>query len=242
MECDDVLVPVGQEARITARLGFELRRRIVAFRVDGEEIGEVKAGWRGCAAVTFTPRREKEYRVVATHLGADRRRAAIAEAFIFSRSSQKQTIILDIDRTLSESSAYGATFKRNKWISPFDDAVDVTRRLARKYDLIVITGRKAHLRHKTERWLAQKGFPRAPLFFSSFVRNPFNHERFKRELIGELKDAWENITIGIGDKDSDARAYLANGLRAIILREKGHCPQGAIAVRNWRSIGEMLLD
>jgi len=249
MECDDVLVPVGQDANITARLGltdlfrlgFKLKGRVVRFRVDGGDIGEARSAWDGCATVTFTPALEREYRVVATCLDVDGRQAAAVEATIFSRSTQREAIIVDIDRTLSESSVLDSTFKRNKRISPLNDAADVTRDLVQKYDLIIVTGRKRYLRRKTRRWLADNGFPPAPIYCSSFLRGPLRHERFKTKLIGELKHAWENITIGIGDRDSDARAYLANGLRAIILREKGCCPRGATMVSHWKGIRKILL-
>lgn len=249
MQCDDVLVPVGEKAEITARLGlkdlfgpgFRLGRRVITFRVEGEEIGRVRAGWDGCATATFTPRQEKEYRVEAFCQGAGSSQAT-AEATIFSRGTEREAIILDIDRTLSGSSFFASVFKTGRKIPPLDDAVNVTCALTRRYDLIVVTGRKTHLRRKTNRWLAEKGFPRAPIYFSSLGRFPLSHEKFKTQLIRELKHAWENITIGIGDRDSDARAYLANGLRAVILREKGRCPPGAIIVNNWRSIGKILLQ
>jgi len=258
MECDDVLVPVRKEAEIRARLGlkdllrtgFRPGGRIITFRVDGEEIAKVRAGWGGFARATFTPRQEKEYRVEAFCQGAGSSQAAVAGATIFSRGTEREAIILDIDRTLSGSSFFASVFKRGRkgagvrglGAGVRDDAVNVTCALARKYDLIVVTGRKTHLRRKTIRWLAEKGFPRAPVYFSSIGKFPFSHEKFKTHLIRELKHAWENITIGIGDRDSDARAYLANGLRAIILREKGRCPRGAILVNNWKGIAKILLQ
>jgi hypothetical protein len=247
MECDDVLVPVGEKAEITARLGlkdlfglgFRPGGRVIAFRVDGQEVARARVGWGGCATTTFTPRREKEYRIEAfCQCGS----FAAAEATIFSRGTEREAIILDIDRTLSGSSFFASVFKTGRKIPPLDDAVNVTRALARKYDLIVVTGRKTHLRRKTKTWLAEKGFPRAPIYFSSLSRFPLSHEKFKTQLIRELKHAWANITIGIGDRDSDARAYLANGLRAIILREKGRCPRGAIIVNNWKGVGKILLQ
>lgn len=250
MECDDVLVPVGQEAKITARLsvkdvfnlGFKLTGRVVSFHVDGEEIGEARTGWEGCATLIFTPLREKEYRLVATCRGADRSQRVVAEAIIFSRSTKREALILDIDRTLSGCSTFASVIRGSKRIPPLNDAVEVTRALAGEYDPIVVTGRKAYVRRKTKRWLGEKGFPTWPIYFSSFFGSPLSHERFKTELIRRLKQVWGNITIGIGDRDSDARAYLANGLRAIILREKGSCPRGAITVSNWKSIGRLLLE
>lgn len=250
MECDDVLVPVGQEAKITARLNlkdvfnlrFRLTGRVISFHVDGEEIGEARTGWEGCATMVFTPLREKEYRLVASCRGADRSPPAVAEATIFSRSTKREALILDIDRTLSGCSTFASMIRGSKRIPPLNDAVEVTRALARKYDPIVVTARKTYVRRKTKRWLAEKGFPAWPIYFSSFFGSPISHERFKTELIRELKQVWRNITIGIGDRDFDARAYLANGLRAIILREKGPCPRGAVMVSNWKSIGKLLLE
>jgi phosphoglycolate phosphatase-like HAD superfamily hydrolase len=105
-----------------------------------------------------------------------------------------------------------------------------------------VTGRKRYLKEKTKRWLRMKGFPPAPVFFAPGFRSFLSHERFKFELIRRLKASWPNITIGIGDRNSDARAYLANGLRAIIIRGKGPCPPGATGVRDWRAIRGLLLE
>jgi hypothetical protein len=61
------------------------------------------------------------------------------------------------------------------------------------------------------------------------------------EIIGELKRSWKNIGVGIGDRDSDARVYLANGLKPIILRAEGPGPSGAVRVSNWREVRQLLL-
>ena len=249
IECDDVLVHVGTEARITARL---TRRKVfgcvrscprtrVRFSLDREEIGEAEAGYDGTATVVYTPREEKEYRITANCCLKRRGKTVTAHATLFSRSTRKPGIILDIDRTLFASSTFAAIFRRSRSVSPLADAVEVTQDLSRRYDLTIVTGRKRYLRQKTKRWLRMKGFPLAPVFFAPPFRPTLSHERFKFELIRQLKASWPNIIIGIGDRDSDARAYLANGLRAIIIREKGHCLRGAVMARDWRAIRGLLL-
>ena len=97
------------------------------------------------------------------------------------------------------------------------------------------------LRYKTKRWLVTQGFPPMPVYFASFLRRPVRHHRFKMKIIGELKRSWKNISIGIGDRDSDARVYLANGAKPIILRAEGHAPSGAVTVSNWRDVRQLLL-
>jgi hypothetical protein len=249
IECKDVLAHVGQPVELTARLGlrhvfrmgFPLTGKVIRFLVDGEEIGRAKTTRRGLASVSFTPFREKEYHVVAACEGPGLSRSAFAEATVFSRSKKRKGIVLDMDRTLSEGSMLRWIIAGNKRIPPLDHAVEVARALAREYDLIVITGRKTYLRRRTRRWLAEKGFPRAPIFFSSFIESPWGQEQFKTKLIRELKEEWENIAVGIGDRDSDARAYRANGLKAILIRQRGACPRGAITVPGWESIRELLL-
>ncbi|MDP2895788.1 MAG: hypothetical protein Q8Q12_04425 [bacterium] len=250
IECDDVLVHVREEAKITARLTHRkilgcvraCPRMRVRFSLDGEEIGEAEAGYDGTATVVYTPREEKEYRITASCRLKRRGKTAMAQATLFSRSTRKPGIILDIDRTLFASSTFAAIFRRSRSVSPLADAVEVTQELSQKYDLLIVTGRKRYLKEKTRRWLRMKGFPLAPVFFAPGFRPFLSHERFKFELIRQLKASWPNITIGIGDRDSDARAYLANGLRAIIIREKGPCPRGAVMARDWRAIRGLLLE
>lgn len=250
IECEDVLVPVGKEAQITAslrygcffrRIGFG-RRAIVRFTLDGKEIGEAEVGRDGAATVVYTPQEEREYRIRAGCRLCPGGKPGTVLSTLFARSTRRPGIILDIDRTLFASSTFAAVFRKSRSVSPLADAVQATHELNERYDLIIVTGRKRYLREKTKRWLRMKGFPPAPVFFAPAFRPVLSHERFKFELIRELKSSWPNITVGIGDRDSDARAYLANGLRAIIIREKGHCPPGAIVARDWRAIRELLLE
>jgi hypothetical protein len=249
IECYDTLVPVGKEAGITARLfsrslfelGFRLRGRIIRFAVDGESIGEATTTPDGFATITYTPVEEKEYAVVATHVGSDESDPLTARATLFSRSTGKESIILDLDRTLWDTSTLGSLLRTTRNIPPLKDAVEVTRALSQNYDLLLITGRKSFFRRKPKRWLEEKGFPRMPLYFAPPTLLPLSHEEFKTDLIRSLKQTWENITVGIGDKDSDARAYLAAGLKAFIIRQKGECPPGAIMVPNWQTIRSILL-
>ncbi len=249
IECNDVLVPVGKEARITARLrrrsilklGFRRKGRTISFFVDGERIGQAATGRDGCAVITFTPHEKKEYRVLATHQGSGTSEGATAEATIFSRSGEREAIVLDIDGTLSTGSALGSAFRRNRSVRALEGAADVTRALALKYDLIILTGRRSFLRRKTKDWLRKNGFPSAPVYFRPRRRLWVRSEKYKARLIAGLKRDWPNIVIGIGDRDSDARAYVANGLKAIILRESGHCPAGAVAVPSWEGVRRILL-
>lgn len=249
IECDDVLVPLGNEAQITARLrqgrflwrlGFG-RRTTVRFTIDGEQIGEAEIGHNAAAAVRYTPREEREYRIGADCRSYPWGKPVTARATLFARRTRKPGIILDIDRTLFASSTFAAVFRKIRSVSPLADAVEVTRELKQRYDLIIVTGRKRYLRQKTKRWLQMKRFPLAPVFFAPAFRPVFSHERFKFELIRGLKSSWPNIGIGIGDRDSDARAYLANGLRAIIIRQDGPSPPGSVVARDWQAIRELLL-
>ncbi len=247
ISCSDILLPVGKEARIKATLAFstllpfKLKRKTITFLLDGERIGQARTGPGGSATLSYTPSEEKDYHLVASYEASSRSRAATAHATIFSRSTSRQAIVLDLDGTLSSSSTFRAVFRRNRSISPLADAVEVTKALAQKYSLLIVTGRRTYLRRKTKRWLADKGFPQIPIFFSPVVFRPFAHKKFKTRLIRQLKETWPNISIGIGDRDSDATAYLANGLKAIIIRRKGRCPSGAIVLPDWRSIQQTLI-
>jgi len=68
------------------------------------------------------------------------------------------------------------------------------------------------------------------------------HEKYKKREIAALKKRFPNIVGGVGDKVSDANAYLASGLEAVIIgpeRDDG-LPGKAIWVKTWAEVEKLL--
>jgi len=74
------------------------------------------------------------------------------------------------------------------------------------------------------------------------ARPPPRRARTREVREAGLKKRFPNIVAGVGDKVSDANAYLANGLNAIIIgpeRDDG-LPAKAIWVKTWAEIEKLL--
>jgi phosphoglycolate phosphatase-like HAD superfamily hydrolase len=59
-------------------------------------------------------------------------------------------------------------------------------------------------------------------------------ERFKTERLKELKRDY-NLVAGVGDRDEDGDAYLAAGMKAVLVGP-GSTPEGAVRFDGWAKV------
>lgn len=146
---------------------------------------------------------------------------------------------LDKEEIMSRIDAY--LISDEFYIDPLPGAVEVLTRLAKKYDLVIVTARPQPMKDLTIAWL-EKHFPE--LFSQVRV---VGHERWglgaapKGQAFQEL-----GVSILIDDHPTHCRAAHDQGIRALRFGEypwsdSETLPDGVEAVRNWEEVAEKLL-
>jgi len=236
--------PVGLHCKVERKnlLRGDLRNANVTISVNGEQIAKVVTDEQGVARASYMPKELGVYTIVfECEEGTDYSEAK-ASSTLFCRDKTKPAIVIDIDHTIADIAMERFLVTRTKDIKPLPGAQEVLDELSKTYDLIFLTARDKHLLHRTKAWLDHNRFPSAPVIFRDMSREAFSESKFKTEKIAQIKATWTNITCGIGDKLSDAQAYLANGLKTIIISPKEELPKQAHSVQQWQQIKELLKD
>ncbi len=236
--------PVDLRCKVERRnlLRSDVHQANVTVSVDGTLIAKVTTDGKGIASASYTPKKIGTYTVLFECPEGEDYSKASASALLFCRTKTKPAIVIDIDHTIADITLEKFLITKTKDIKPLPEASTVLAELAKTHDLIFLTARDEHLLHRTKEWLALHHFPDAPVFFRDMGKDPLSERKFKTDKIAQIKATWDNIDYGIGDKLSDAQAYLANGLKAIILSSKDAFPQQAQIVQRWQQIKALLMD
>ncbi len=234
--------PVELSCKVEKRniIGSDLRRAKVAISVGSTLVGEVLTDNQGIARVNYIPRKLGEFTVLFECQEEADHDSGSASSMLFCRDKSKPIIVVDIDQTISDIALEKFLITKTQDIMPLPQAEKVLTDLSKTYDLIFVTARDKHLLKRTKEWLTLREFPKAPVFFRELGKDPLSERKYKTQKIARLKEQWGNIACGVGDRCSDAQAYLANGLRAIIIVPKDDIPLGAHAVQHWYQIKELL--
>lgn len=165
---------------------------------------------------------------------------ATATIYVFDRT--RPVVVTDIDRTLADANSFQFLISPLTEVRPFPAAVETLQELSKRYSIVYLTARDEGLLVKTRRWLTHFEFPRGPVFCRRFAIGNLSAEKYKRELLRRLRRKLPAIAAGIGDREEDARAYAANGIRPILFRVKGRptSVDGASVVCAWKDIPQII--
>jgi hypothetical protein len=159
---------------------------------------------------------------------------------VFEMERERVAIIVDVDHTIARTDYRALLF------SPFDGksqpiphSQEVLNELAQDFTIIYLTGRPRAMQTKTREWLAANDYPPGPVVVASEIRDAARNGRFKLRVLGRLQSKWPNLLIGVGDRPSDARAYGANQMLALIIapREMEKIGPHALLMPGWEAVG-----
>ncbi len=248
----DQLARPGEKAELIAKLeqkgplGFnqDMKGCPVRFWSAMFKVTEGRTGANGIARVRveFPSDAYGPGNFNAEFPGADYRKPANAPGRVFLWSREARILVLDIDHTL-----YGLDLNTTVRSQADDhpalaEAAQVLTELNQTYYIVYLTHCEDGQFHDTQAWLKEKGFPDGPCFCRSFYPAQ-TQEGFKLQFVTDLARRFPKTQIGVGDRPSDAKAYLANGLRAFILdpeKNKSDLPDEAVRVASWKEVGERL--
>jgi hypothetical protein len=217
----DTLSTPGREIVLQAQVrgGDFLRGQpglAVRFFRDGVLFKVAETGDDGIAAVTFTPDAPGDYKFMAqvAPAGLGQSPPEPAALLVACRKPDAPLVLVDLDKTVVASGFEAVLLGTPK---PMDHSRRVLDRLAQTRTIVYLTHRPELLGPKSKRWLADNGFTRGPLLAGTAGGFLKGSQAYKAGRIAELKKTFTNLEIGIGDKISDARAYLDNGMRAVVI-------------------------
>ncbi len=253
----DQLVQPGEQVKLTAKLerdgplgvNPDLRDFPLKFIMPGKgEKGEhvVRTASEGIAwKRLFPPANEKgpdPFTFEVEFEGSGHHKPGKGSGRVFIWPKDAPILITDIDHTISDLSQLTVPLVEAKDNPTLPGAPEALTALAQQYRIVYLTARDDALFNYTVRWLKEKSFPAGPCFCRDFHVGQ-SQEGFKKKFIAELKERFPKVQIGVGDRESDAAAYLAHGITPYIIdpQKKRDLPTEAVRVDSWKEIQERLL-
>lgn len=260
----DVLVAPGAEVALQAGLrsgmglGGEAGKRI-QFHLDERRLAEVVSDQDGNASVRWTaPEKAGDYLVRVRLKPDDQPEKPVddAQLLVAVRDADARMVVVDLDKTVVASGFARVLLGGAK---PMDGASTVLQRLAASHTVVYLTHRPDFLGPSSKRWLTENGFPRGPVLTSSLGGLAGGSGTYKTARLAEIKRTYKNLVVGIGDKVSDARAYVDHGLNSILIlhvdwseddpkdydklaAELAELPETVHVVSNWSDVAAILFD
>ena len=221
----DTLAYPGREVDLAVRLqsGGDLKgiEGVTVAFYDGKELlGLGKTDGRGCVIRQWTPPAEGDYhftaRIVCVPEGARMAMLDVSPAplLVAARGRRAKLVVIDLDHTVVDSGFFRVLTGRAR---PMSGSVEVVERIAEVYTIVYLTHRPDLLTRKSKIWLSRNGYPAGPLLVSELSEAFGDSGTFKTAKLRAIRKAYPNVKIGIGDKLSDAQAYVDNGLTAYLI-------------------------
>lgn len=214
----------------------EVAGRRIEFTLNGKPIGEGITDEEGVACLDLElPYGVGDYLVQA---GADEaedlERVRGASLLCVRRPAVELILICDIDGTLCERQDLSFLAKLPSETPPFKQAPETLRFLSEYYTIVYLTHRDDVFAEATRCWLSWHKFPEGPIFFADWGEE-VSSQQYKSRRLRELRETFDRLKVGLGDLESDARAYVMNGLSPFIRDPEGalELPAGAHAFRSW---------
>ena len=192
----------------------------IGFYDGGKQIGQALTDNSGLARLQWTPPAEGDYRFAARIIrlpkGADETMLEVSPAplLVAARAKDTKLAVIDLDHTVVDSSFFRVLVGGAR---PMADSVEITQRIAKVYGLVYLTHRPDLLTRRSKSWLTDQGYPAGPLLVSELKQAFGDSGTFKTAKLRNLREAFPNVKIGVGDKLSDAQAYVDNALTAYLI-------------------------
>lgn len=112
-------------------------------------------------------------------------------------------------------------------------------KLSQYFDITYLTARPQCLTGETRKWLTEKGFPLGTVLTTARMLDVYWPGSFKKRAVAALRHTSPDLLIGIGDRCTDAEAYVTNGMLALVVnpRRGTFYLEQAEVLKDWRDIG-----
>ncbi len=236
---ETIIVKAKLESSKVIPYRMDIPGEIVQFHLNDEKLGDALTDGDGVAELEIPAKRVGQYLVKASLPGESDYQSNVAEVVTLVLSRNTPIAISDIDHTISDASPWEVLLKPNTKLRPLKNAASSIKYFSNKFQIVYLTARDDAFINKTKDWLAMYDFVKAPSMFWDFANGdvPSDHGDFKSWMIGKMKEKFDNILIGFGDKPHDIRAYRDHGMRSYYIGKQDEAihPDG-IKVPTWDKI------
>ncbi len=220
----DVLAKPNESIQLDVRLQDSKLRSVadarIGYYVNDQQIGVAVTNRDGLAEWDWKSRRAGDYeftaRILTLPAGSDPELQQVAPVplFVMVRTPDTKFVVIDLDHTLVDSSFFKVLMGLGR---PMPYSQQATQRIAKTYSIIYLTHRPDLMTHRSKVWLRQQGYPPGVLLVSKMSQALGDSGPYKTARLAALKESFPNLKIGIGDKISDAQAYLENGMESYLI-------------------------
>ncbi len=158
---------------------------------------------------------------------------------LFEMNDERVALIVDVDHTIARTDSRALLFSPLDGKSqPIPGSREVLWKLAEHFNIVYLTGRPRVMQAKTRAWLAENDYPPGPLVVAPAIRKAADNGKFKLQVLSHLRTKWPNLLIGVGDRPSDARAYGANEMLALVIapHEIEEIGTHALLMPDWKAV------
>lgn len=167
----------------------------------------------------------------------------IASGSIHRWNADRPAIAVDLDETISQTEYFNLIWGDGLISRPVHGSRDALRKLSKEYYLVYCSVRPRFMLDQTRKWLVKHKFPHGPVVFASDFRASLRQAAAKKELLADLRRRWPNVRVGIGDKNADVGACLANDMLPVIVNgAKPLLHEDAVVVPDWKSLVQFFDD
>lgn len=216
----DTLAYPGKPVDVAAR--FQSARDLggigempLAFYRDDVLVGTAETDADGYARIEWTPPDARDYAFTVRLVDPPEALAKVEPAplLVSARPRGTEIVVIDLDHTVVASGFDRVLLGGAR---PMPGASEVVHKIERRYAVVYLTQRPNILTRKSKLWLQAHDFPAAPLMVGR-LSDAFDSGKYKTGKLSAMRQAYPNLRIGIGDKLSDAQAYVDNGMTAVLL-------------------------
>jgi len=221
----DRLTYPGEPVDLTARVRWVRTMKdvpgvTIEFRRGNQVLGRAKTDEEGVARLEWKPPKAGDYEFTADIYAVpdpqynEMLKVAPAPLTISAKPKDARLVVIDLDHTVVDASFFRVLFGQPR---PMPGAAEAVRQLSKTRGIVYLTHRPDLLMAKSRNWLKQNGFPPGTLLVSRLSQALGSSGEFKSTRIRILRLMFPKTDIGIGDKISDAEAYVANGMTAYLI-------------------------
>lgn len=255
----DALTHPGTAVSVSAQVAWSgilffhphIHGTTVKFYAGGALVGSATTGDEGMATISFVPT-TTGYTIITAKVVSSWLEGNDARIVVGSFPATAKFLVTDIDKTIAMTNELSFLFSSNPAdTAPMPYSVEALMfASAHGWQVIYLTARDHSATVKTKDWELLNHYPVGCSFFKDVnLGNLLSSEKYKQDKIAALKGAgFPNIKIGVGNMPSDAQAYLANGMAALILPGRdtfgdpfATFPSATTYVSNWLKVEPYLL-